>query len=413
MGSQVRDEDGGRLVGHIACPHCWHRFRTTDVLWVATHQDLIGDPIAGPSAFVRFRASRFNVEGAALDARGLPCEGLACPACHLPIPRGFLEGGSLIFSLIGIPASGKSYLLAAMSWELRRLLPQRFSIAFNDADPLNNLILNEAEKALFLQDDPDAWVALRKTEVEGEMYDRVRMGAQSVLLPHPFLFTLRPTGAHPAANSAAEASRILCFYDNAGENFQPGQDSATSPATQHLARSKVLLFLYDPTQDPRFRGPCRQFSNDLQLTIGRITERQDAVLTEAALRVRTYARLPSNQKLDKPLLVLVAKADVWGRLIAEDLPEEPLLDTGHGKGQLSQVDVARVDAVSRKVRALLLEHSPEFVASAEDAFQSVTYIPVSALGGSPAQKDADGPLMVRPKDVSPWWCYVACPMAEI
>jgi len=356
----------------------------------------MGDPIAGQSAFVRFKASRFNVEGAALDARGLPCEGLACPACHLLVPRAFLESGSLIFSIIGIPASGKSYLLAAMSWELRSLLPKRFSIAFNDADPLNNLILNEAENTLFLQDDLDAWVALRKTEMEGEMYDRVHMDTQSVLLPHPFLFTLRPTGAHPAANSAAQATRILCFYDNAGENFQPGQDSATSPGTQHLARSKI----------PRFRKRCRQLSKDPQLSVGRTADRQDAVLTEAALRIRTYARLSSNQKLDKPLLVLVAKADIWGRLINEDFREEPLIAPGQGGGQLTQVDLARVDAMSQKVRALLLEHSPEFVAAAEDAFQPVVYIPVSALGGSPTQKDSDGPLLVRPKDISPRWVTV-------
>ena len=387
----------------VVCPHCWHQFRPTEILWIARHQDLVGDPVAGPSAFIRFRATRFDVDGAALDARGLACDAMACPACHLPVPRAMLENNSFIFALIGIPASGKSYYLATMSWELRRLLPRHFAIAFNDADPLSNLVLNEAEKSLFLTDDPDELVALAKTEMEGEMYDRVHMDGQSVMLPHPFFFTLRPTGHHPAADTMSDASRILCFYDNAGEHFQPGQDSATSPATQYLAQARVFLFLFDPTQDSRFRERCRAFSNDPQLRIRRAAERQDAVLTEAALRIRTYGRLSAHCKLNKPLLVLVAKADVWGRMIDEDLHDEPILASHNNDGQLAQVDMARIEEMSIKVRSLLMEHSPEFVTAAEDGFQYVRYIPISALGTSPNLRDPDGPLMIRPKQLSPRW----------
>ena len=64
-------------------------------------------------------------------------------------------------------------------------------------------------------------------------------------------------------------ARVLCVYDNAGEHFSPGEESASSPVTQHLARSAAVVFLYDPTQDPRFRAACRGLSEDPQLARGR------------------------------------------------------------------------------------------------------------------------------------------------
>ncbi len=66
---------------------------------------------------------------------------LACPKCHLPIPRAMLEMESLFISILGAPASGKSYFLTAMTWQLRQILPLNFKIAFTDADPESNRAL--------------------------------------------------------------------------------------------------------------------------------------------------------------------------------------------------------------------------------------------------------------------------------
>ena len=85
---------------------------------------------------------------------------------------------------------------------------------------------------------------------------RSRTGSRRSTYPRPFLFTMQPQDGHPGGDPARLA-RMLCLYDNAGEHFQPGQDTATSPVTRHLARSRAILFLFDPTQDPRFRAVCR------------------------------------------------------------------------------------------------------------------------------------------------------------
>jgi hypothetical protein len=50
--------------------------------------------------------------------------------------------------MLGAPASGKSFLLAAATWKLREVMSQTSSVAFQDADPESNRALNDAEDNL-------------------------------------------------------------------------------------------------------------------------------------------------------------------------------------------------------------------------------------------------------------------------
>src|SRR5262249_26472670 len=128
---------------------------------------------------------------------------------------------------------------------------------------------------------------IRKTELQGELYNTVVFGNQPVSYPRPFLFALNLSEKHPNAAKGRALDRVLCLYDNAGEHFQPGMDSATNPATHHLAHARLLLFLFDPTQDARFRERC---GGGAQPPPGAadFTSRQEIVLLEAAARVRRY-----------------------------------------------------------------------------------------------------------------------------
>jgi hypothetical protein len=375
------------------------------VLWISRHAELLGDPVVGSDASSRFLPSRFTVDGDALDARGAVCQELACPGCHLSLPRSCLEIEPLFMSIVGVPASGKSYFLTSMTWELRHLLAKQFSVLFNDADTVANRILNEYEELLFLPGEPDRLVAIRKTEVHGvALYDQIKRGRQTISLPRPFLFTFKPTGSHPNAAQASKASRLLCLYDNAGESFDPGEDTAASPVTQHLAHSRVMMFLYDPTQDARFRDRCRAVSNDPQLD-GR-SRRQETVLLEAIARVRRYTRLPAGEKHDKPLMVIVPKADVWGKLIGLDLDREPVLPGTVNRGTLSGVDAGRVESTSAAIRSLLADVAPEFIAAVEDFAKHIIYIPVSAMGCGPEREPGQDGLFVRAGNIKPKWVTV-------
>src|SRR3984957_11459257 len=138
------------LLSQVTCPHCWERFAPEDVLWISEHVDLLGDPLLGPERQQRFLPSRYTVQGDAIDSKGMTARSLACPRCHLSIPRAMLEMDSLFISILGAPACGKSYFLTAMTWQMRQLLPLHFKIAFTDADPESNRVLNECEEGLFL-----------------------------------------------------------------------------------------------------------------------------------------------------------------------------------------------------------------------------------------------------------------------
>ena len=79
-----------RIKSKLSCPHCWKEFPTVQLLFISESQDLPPDTKL-PSDRLRFLPQRFNLAGAALDPHNIPCEKLACPECHLPIPRPWLE----------------------------------------------------------------------------------------------------------------------------------------------------------------------------------------------------------------------------------------------------------------------------------------------------------------------------------
>ncbi len=402
------------LLARVTCPHCWNVFPPEDVLWIAEHPDLLGSPRLGSEHTQRFLPTRFTVDGAAVDSRGFPCYRLACPKCHLEVPRATLEMQPEFISVLGGPACGKSYLLASMVWCARRVLPRVLHLTFDDADPALNQRLNDYVSLQFLNPNRDRLVAIEKTDTEGDLYDTVQYGDEAVTYPRPFMFIVRPTAEHMCATSPG---RVLCVYDNAGESFLPGQDLSARPVTRHLAKSGALLFCFDPTQDTRFRRACRGRTEDPQMA-----ERdglfhrenptpQTAILSEAAHRVRRYAGLSQNERHKRPLFVVVTKFDSWARLLKHPELPKPMVRKGHLP--MAALDSNVVNRVSDMVRELLWKVCPELVSAAEGFASHVRYIPVSATGCSPEVDPETKALGFRPHSITPIWAEVPliCAMA--
>lgn len=391
-----------RLLERVVCPHCWTTFPPEEILWVSEHVDLMGDPRLGPEEPQRFLPTRFTAGGEAIDARGFPCHQLACPHCHLPIPRTSIEMESVFLSIFGAPASGKSYYLAAMSWQLRNVLPLQFGIRFGDADPLMNRQLNEYEEALFANTLGNKLTPLasliRKTEEQGDLYSSVNYGNQVVQYSRPFLFTMQP-------EKSPEQGKTLCLYDNAGESFQPGKDTAASPVTRHLAQSRALFFVFDPTQDPRFR----KLYGAEQIGQERLA-RQEPILHEAISRIRRHAGLGHNEKHNRPLIVILTKLDAWWRLL-DDRQEEPFQQARRTRpdGESEKVwglDTDVIEERSQAARELLLRSTPEIVTAAEGFARDVFYIPVSAVGWNAKLDVKTGLMAIRPEETRPHWAAV-------
>lgn len=393
------------LVREVVCPNCWERFPPERAWYVATHQDLFGDLRLGDQARRRFLPTRFHPDGRALDAKGSPCHELACPRCHLAVPRVFVERATLFASIFGSPKSGKSYLLAAMIHSLRRIMPKAFAMDFSDADPLANAVLHDYEDTLFATADPQQLVFLKKTDVVGEWYQKVNYGLKEILYPKPFFFQISPVGGHPLAHDPVNAARTLCIYDNAGESFQPGEDRPDNPVTQHMARSSCMMFVYDPTQEPEFRKQLQKVSSDEQVRDTSVLSRQEVLLAEAAKRVKVYRGLHSAALHDRPLLVLVNKYDAWQKLVGDKRLGDPWAT--HSSGKFSVLRVDAIHRISAMVREVLRTYTPAIVSTAESFVdpRRVLYLPVSATGGAPERTESGG-YAHRAGKIRPMWVDV-------
>ncbi|QDT59862.1 hypothetical protein SV7mr_23740 [Stieleria bergensis] len=398
------------LLNQVTCPHCWHVFAPEESLWISEHPDLLGDAKLGFQHAKRFLPSRFTPQGDAIDEEGQYSTQLACPNCHLRVPRQMYQVPSLFFSIFGAPACGKSYLLTSMSWKLRQSMPKRFAVSMSDVDAETNARIHEFEQMQFMNPDLDTPVALAKTQEQGDMYDTVNMGDHNVSLPRPFMYSLTPLSSHPGYRRNRELSKLVCLYDNAGESFFPGADKTVNPVTRHLAYSRCLFFCFDPTQDTRFRLACEGKSDDPQMRsrTSRLdretTIRQDTILLEAIQRVRRHAGLRDDELHQRPLVIVVTKWDAWKHLLPDVSTDEPYIPLSGTK--YSTLDLDRVGEASDKVGDLMRDICPEIVAAAEGFSTSLTFIPVSASGCSPVQDDQTGALGIRPRDMQPFWVEV-------
>lgn len=387
----------------IPCPHCWQSFPTEDIRWMSESPSLLGDARLGDDYQQRFLPSRFDLAGNAIDAGGSICTGLCCPNCHLSIPNGLLEISPLFISIVGAPSCGKTYFLASMIQQLRSVLPSRFFCSISDADPEANRIINDYVDQQFYNPDRSRIVRLAKTEEQGDLYSLVQFADRTVTLPNPFLFTIAPAETHPSLSRRRAVSRVMCLYDNAGESFLPGKDSAQNQVTRHLSQSDSLMFLFDPTQDIRFRKAIGA-SDDPQVRDEPLTTRQETILHELAVRVRKHAGLSETQRHQRPLIVMVTKYDAWSHLFG-DYELTPPSRAGEGVS-MHGLNLSEIDSVSQRLRNLLWQVSPELVTSAESFCEKVVYMPISATGRRPEVDQQTGTLGISPRRIRPAWCEV-------
>jgi len=356
--------------GEFTCPTCWLKFDRGDVMNIAVHADLRGDPVLGEEHMLRFYATRFNDRNQALDAMGLPSPDYACPHCRRRLPPGFLDEQHYIFSIVGAPSSGKSYYLSVLIKILQSKLFKKFGSSFRDAAPADNAVLNDMRNHLFSASKPeDAYLA--KTELEGALYETLPRMGREVRLPKPFVYRISTRGQEGDGFS-------LVFYDNAGEHFEPGRNSADSPGAQHIAVASGVFFLFDPLFNPEFRRRIRE-ADDPQLKQQR-NDQQDVILAESEVRIKQILGLSTEERISTPLAVIVGKSDAWIDLLGPE-PLLPVLGKTEQGGGL--VLTSNIRKNSDRIRTFLSEISPGIVANAEEISSDIRYFAVSPLGHPP------------------------------
>jgi hypothetical protein len=364
--------------GEFTCPVCWLKFNRGDVMNIATHASLRGDPVLGEAAMQRYHATRFNDKGQALDAMGVPSPEQSCPHCRRALPPGFLDMPHHIFSVVGAPSSGKSYYLSVLVKTLQSALYQQFGVTFRDADPSSNVILTQMKTQLFSAGTPqDAFLA--KTDLEGALYETLPRQGRMVRLPRPFIFKLS------GRDGAGEAS--LVFYDNAGEHFEPTRNSADSPGAQHIAVAGGIFYLFDPLHSADFRRLLTGV-NDPQLH-GQRLDQQDVILAETEVRIKTLLGMESRQKLTTPLAVMIGKCDTWMPLLGGEPLLPPIVN--------GRLNLSNLKQNSARLREFMLGIAPAIVANAEAISSDVQFFALSPLGNSPIEfTDRDGSRKIGP-----------------
>jgi hypothetical protein len=375
--------------GEHTCPVCWLRFDKGDIMHIAVHDSLRGDPTLGEDAQQRFLATRFNNAGQALDAMGLPCSEISCPHCRRKLPPGFLEMPHHIISIVGDQSAGKSYYLSVLTKTLASTLYRQFGIVFEDSDPTGNAPVNDMRKALFGAQTP-AQAKLAKTQFEGAMYERLPRQGRMVALPRPFVYTLEPP-------EKTQDRCALIFYDNAGEHFQPGVNVVEQPGAQHVASAAGIVYLFDPFNSPEFRGSLRG-NKDPQMEKP-IVDQQDIILAEMRARILSIRNMRVGDKITTPLAFVVGKCDAWLHLLKGTPLRDPV-----GNGNL---DVGAIDENSARVHDIMHELCPAVVANAEALSDNVMFFAVSSFGHTPVKITTDArevayvpdPAKLRPVQV--------------
>jgi hypothetical protein len=233
---------------------------------------------------------------------------------------------------------------------------------------------------------------IAKTDLSGRLYRSFRFAEASWTAPKPQLFVIGRGGTR----------QLLALYDNAGEHFLPGSDAPHEPVTRHLAVSRALVFVVDPTQDQRVieRLGGREAVQSMG-GAGSTEQRQDLVLIEAANRVRRLRALGANDPLPLRIVLALAKADIWGHLATpqigsglESLAARPSVAVPPPE------TLAEIDEASAR---FLAAHMPEFLATARALDPRLRIVPFSGLGSAPSRTSGDAALAIRPRDLRPLW----------
>ena len=367
---------------NFKCPYCRTVSDIGDVLSVSVSPSLLGDTVLGEGEQSRFAPTNFTDNGLALDAEGGVCTEIACPCCHMAIPQDLLQMDQVVMSVVGTAGAGKSVFLASSIWQCRQLLRMKFGVGFRDLAPTWNTWIRAYEEKLFFQQDDTKLQQIEKTDLQASNISRsVNLRGESVLLPTPSYFRLD-------GGKNGDVERCMVVYDCAGEHFLPGADVHASLVTLHTLSADSILFLFDPSADPRLK-PMLDRGNG---TASNYAQMQDVLLAELAAKSKKYMGNRGGRKLKQPLLFAVSKAD----MLRNALPSDVELYKVNDAGRLA-LDVAALRKVSDETEAFLDKTVPEVAATARDISNDIWFLPVSALGHNPMREG------VRPCDIKPMW----------
>ncbi|MGI6008738.1 MAG: GTPase domain-containing protein [Methanomethylophilus sp.] len=304
-----------------------------------------------------------------------------CPECHNPISDTAEENGSLIFVVLGADGSGKSHYIATLLETLMTSFSAEFGTDFEPATVLTRDRYEDVyHRPLYVENK-----AIDPTQ----SYEVDRWGHESLVYYLSF------------PDRDGDRKYTVAFFDTSGYDMDAAREKIDPDLLAAIRHASGILLLIDPLQmDP------------VAVALNEKADEEDAADTLTYITELLKGRpLRSREKLNIPLAVAVAKADMIMREPREDEDKEVFLGPESSvrvrrlKGRADPLCLAEAGA---EVEEYMRRNASQRFIDAVNGFAKHEYFAVSALGSAPAE---NGTV----KEIKPFrvedpfiWLFTAC-----
>ncbi|MBX9717708.1 MAG: hypothetical protein K2X36_02570 [Microbacteriaceae bacterium] len=250
--------------------------------------------------------------------------------------------------MVGVRASGKTVMLAALHRELLKTVARRFNAAIDNPGGGTGL-------AKQLQD--------YDTEMSrdgGRLPQQTQVGQKSAPAVYEWRYDVR----------GKVRSTLFSFYDNAGEDFA-SEDRALS--IHYLGQVSGVILLLDPFSFPE----NVQKAQDKGVVLSQ-SDAPENVLASLTAVLRMSHAVKTNRKITVPVAVVVSKIDAF----FDDLPENhPLRQPSSTLGVFDEAEAA---SLHDHMSALVASWGGDgLLRSLQQNYETYRVFGASALGAEP------------------------------
>lgn len=348
------------------CPYCFNSFSKSKVLWrcnsgkcirpAALETDEVYAEYHNIASAAEKRMPHI-IEGAKpkkgfarCDKCGDDTNQMICPVCHSVLPR---TDENIIISVIGAPASGKSYYVGTLIRQLRNYMSS-FGCSVRFTNEESRRMYEDRFETPF-----NRRAVLAKTKQPDENANIV--GANLPILCDMTDDKLK--------------TRTFTFFDAAGENFE--NEGIMRYVAPYISHSDAIILLLDPTQIPAVANTLAAENPAFaQSRAGINTVSCEQILNNTAEVI--HAHLKSSGRIDIPLAVGFSKWDLIEN--SPSLRPEGVIvsPSPHFMRGFSPEDC---DNVSSEIEGMLAHWEQQnFVTLTRQLFKTVKFFGFSAIG---------------------------------
>ena len=333
----------------FTCPYCYATYNKKEVLYVCPEANCAVDVVPKRT---------FSSKPPNCGTCGLPATTRRCPkGTHGPIPPALLDTPMLPFSIVGVPASGKTVYITAMIHELKRSRAIPFALSFQD-DFTKMRQANHWEQLSERHIPPDSTAGQAPLPQVWLLQNQLRGDA-------PYTFTI---------------------FDGAGEDYENRIVDSNHPVTRYIGMSKSIILVLDPLTLSYVRRSGFVDKDILQNSLqGGEGEAKDAaqILIDMIQYIRrTNPKIGFKNKIPMIMAVVLTKFDTL--LSHPAFREDALVKNSSLTIRDGKISMEEIDAVHEEIKDWLYDvEEGEIIKQLDTNIQEYKFFGVSSYGQPP------------------------------